>query len=104
MDKSTIVILIMGAVLGFALSQWHLWRQRAIQQLGQTNACKGQMIRLQEMSNNLDDERKVQHDAMNGAFDYLNDNGPFGTNDIGLMQVRNVLLHAIQNSTYGRGK
>jgi hypothetical protein len=38
------------------------------------------------------------------AFDYINDNGPFGTHDIGLMQVKGVLIRAIQTSTYGRGK
>jgi hypothetical protein len=38
------------------------------------------------------------------AFEYINTKGPFGTHDIGLMQVKNVLIHAIQNSTYGRGK
>ena len=104
MDTQAIIMMFMGAALGFALSSWYVWRRRAIQQLGETNACKGQTIRLQEMFNNLDKEREQQNNAMNEAFDYINDNGPFGSNDIGLMQVRNVLLHAIQNGTYGRGK
>lgn len=54
--------------------------------------------------NALDEERRQINVALTEAFDYLNDNGPFEANhNSGLMQVRNVLLRALQISTHGRG-
>ncbi len=104
METINIINIILCGVAGLALSQWYTWRMRALYQHRQTTASKAQVDRAQQIANNLDDERRVQHEAMMEAFDYINDNGPFGTNDIGLMQVKGVLLRAIQTSTYGRGK
>lgn len=104
MDATTVLILVLGVAAAYSLSQWQLWKNRAVMQNDQRNAAVGQVERANEMMGNLDDERKLSHDAMMNAFDYLNDNQPFGQFDIGLMEVRKVLLHAIQNSTYGRGK
>ena len=54
--------------------------------------------------NALDEERRQINVALTDAFDYLYDNGPFEANhNAGLMQVRNVLLRALQISTHGRG-
>ena len=52
------------------------------------------------MLKSLYEERLRNHEAIMGAFDFLNDNGPFESHDIGLKQVRNVMLYAIQNSTF----
>ncbi len=53
------------------------------------------------MVNALDEERRQQHVAMNEVFDVLNDEAQ-ETDDPRLMQCRNILLRAIQISTYGR--
>lgn len=104
MESQLYVLIFMGAGLAYALSQWQVWRARALYQLGKTKEAGLQVHRANEMMNNFDDERRIQHEAMMEAFDYINDNGPFGTHDIGLMQVKGVLIRAIQTSTYGRGK
>ena len=57
----------------------------------------------ERLVNALDDERRAQQEALTEAFDYLNDNQPFGSHNEGLMQVRNMLMRTIQLSTYGRG-
>ncbi len=52
--------------------------------------------------NALDNERRNQLETMTEVFDFINDNAPFSSHQEGLMQCRNRLLVAIQNSTYGR--
>lgn len=104
MDEGTLfVLLIAVGAAAYALSQWQIWKRRAIAEHQTVNALKGQVNRSHTILDNLEDERKLQHDAMMESFDFLNDNQPFGSRNEGLMQVKNVLLHAIQNSTYGRG-
>lgn len=50
--------------------------------------------------NALDEERRRINVAVTEVFDFLNDNGPFGSHDEQLKQCRNVLLTALQTSTY----
>lgn len=99
-----VVTAIVFGTAGFAVAQWQIWRGRAISLHRECSEISHRLDRSGEMFTNLEDERKLQHEAMNTAFDYLNEHHPFGSHDDGLMEIRAVLLHAIQNSTYGRGQ
>ena len=104
----SIVLGFVSALAGFAMWQWQAWRKAALSGQGpspQDREDKDQQYKdsYEALVNSLDEERRQQQVAMTEAFDFINDNGPFGSHDEGLKQVRNVLLYAIQNSSYGRG-
>ena len=106
---------VVGAAVGLLVAiymEMRKWRDRAIKlqafienpNVQQVDKDKQYKESYEAMVNALSEERRQQMVAMTEAFDYLNDNGPFEANhNAGLMQVRNVLLRAIQISTYGRG-
>lgn len=114
MNSVAIMALILGLVISitcFAGYQWYCWRKSAlsakafIENPNVTAVDKEQQYKesYEAMVNALDEERRQQLVAMTEAFDYLNENGPFAdSHHTGLMQVRNVLLRAIQISTHGR--
>lgn len=91
---------LLGGVTGVSVFQWYLWRNRAMAAYHEMQAHKQQADRVNEMWNNLYDERLRNHNAMMEVFDCLNDNGPFASHHSQLMQCKNILLHAIQNSTF----
>lgn len=104
----TIILQVITAIVfgttGYAVAQWQIWKHRAINLHRECSEISHRLDRSGEMFTNLEDERKLQHEAMNTAFDFLNEQQPFGSHNDGLMEIRNVLLHAIQNSSYGRGE
>lgn len=93
-------VMCLGLAWGISLWQWQLWRNRAIRMYHELQSHKNQVERVNMMWNNLQDERKRNNDAMMEVFDCLNDNAPFGSHNEQLMQAKNILLHAIQNSSY----
>jgi hypothetical protein len=101
METTTIIIFaILGSLTGYSAMQWQLWRGRAIRMAQELQSHKNQIERVNLMWNNLHDERLRNHKAMMEVFDFLNDSQPFGSHQEQLMQCKNVLLHAIQNSTF----
>jgi hypothetical protein len=101
----TFVMTVVAAFFGW---QWWAWRKAAmelrafIENPNVTAVDRQQEYKhsYEAMVNALSDERRAQHEAMMQVFDYLNDNKPFGSHQEGLNQCRNVLLTAIQNSTW----
>jgi len=93
-------VTCLGVAFGIALWQWQLWRNRAIRMYHELQSHKNQVERVNLMWNNLHDERHRNHRAMMDVFDCLNDNAPFDSHNEQLMQAKNILLHAIQNSTF----
>lgn len=93
-------VIALGIAFGLSLWQWQLWRNRAIRMYHELQSHKNQIERVNLMWNNLQDERKRNHNAMMEVFDFLNESAPFGSHDEQLRQCKNVLLHAIQNSSY----
>lgn len=114
MNSVTIMALILGLVIsiaGFAAYQWYAWRKSALSAQAFIENPNVKLVDKEQeyqssyeaMLNALDEERRQQLVAMNEAFDYINDNGPFPDScNTGLMQVRNVLLRAIQINTHGK--
>lgn len=107
-----LVIGLTSSIAGFALWQWYSWRKSALSAQAFIENPNVKLVDKEQeyqssyeaMVNALDEERRLQLLAMNEAFDFLNDNGPFPDScNTGLMQVRNVLLRAIQINTHGRG-
>jgi hypothetical protein len=115
MDKEmiiTVIITLYGVGAMFCASQWYLWRKRAMSLKAFIENPNVEAVDKQAeykdsfeaQINALDEERRQIQVALLEAFDYLNDNGPFEEGkQTGLMQVRNVLMRAIQISTHGRG-
>lgn len=93
---------LIGAAIALCACQWYMWRNRAVSAVQQCQAAKGRVDTLQFQLNHLDDERQRHHDLMQETFDYINDNGPWGANDITMIELRNKLLSAISESTVGR--
>lgn len=98
MNVDTIIMALVAAFCGY---QWYGWRKRAINMHKAHAAHQQKSNAGDEILRNLHEERQRNHDALMGAFDYINDNS--SREDTGLMQVKNVLAYAIQNSTFGRG-
>lgn len=96
-SMDTVVMMIVAAVCG---QQWYVWRKTAINADRAYVALSEKSNGAGEIMDNLHQERQRNHDAIMGAFDYINDN--CSPEDAGLMQVKNVLVYAIQNSTFGR--
>lgn len=94
MNVDTIIMALVAAFCGY---QWYGWRKRAINM----HKAHPALAATDEILRNLHEERQRNHDALMGAFDYINDNS--SREDTGLMQVKNVLAYAITNSTFGRG-
>jgi hypothetical protein len=108
----TIAASIAVCIAAFCAWQWQLWRKNALSAQAFIDNPNVQAVDKQQQYkdtfeaqiNALDEERRQINVAMTEAFDFLNDNGPFEANhNAGLMQVRNVLLRALQISTHGRG-
>ena len=95
-----VTIFVLAIAWGISIYQWQLWRGRAIRMYHELQSHKNQVERVNLMFNNLHDERLRNHKAMMDVFDCLNDQGPFGSHNEQLMQCKNILLHAIQNSTF----
>jgi len=104
----TVVMTLVAAFCGW---QWYAWRQTAMKMqefienpnntpVSQESKEKAYKDSYEAMLNALSDERRQQKDAMMEVFDFLNDNRPFGSHQEGLAQCRNILLRAIQNSTW----
>ena len=94
----TIIMLIVAAFCGL---QWYQWRKAAIHWRTLVESVENNTQPAKDMMNALEDERRLHHSAMMESFEWINENGD--RENTGLMQVKNILLHAIQNSTYGRG-
>lgn len=104
-----IIMSLLSCIAMFCGWQWYAWRKTALSAMQPRETAVTAEAQYKDSYeaavNALDEERRQINVAMTEAFDYLNDNGPFGDNhQAGLMQVRNVLLRALQISTHGRGK
>ena len=103
METATIVLVIIAAFCGH---QWWTWRKAAMHYRALINSVENNVKPAQDMINALADERRLQHTAMMEVFDCLNelpanpDRWPVEQ----IKQSRNILLHAIQNSTYREGE
>lgn len=106
---TAVLFTLMACGLLYAGNQWHLWRKRALQLQAFVENPNVQARdkeaeykdSYEAMKNALDEERRQQHVAMNEVFDVLNEEAHESDNPR-LMQCRNVLLKALQISTYGR--
>jgi hypothetical protein len=113
MENWTVVLLtLLGVATALSAHLAYHWRKIAIDyreffdnpNVQQVDKQAEYKDTYEAQINALDEERRQIQVALTEAFDYLNDNGPFGDNhQAGLMQVRNVLLRAISISTHGRG-
>jgi hypothetical protein len=112
MDYIVLVSISWGIAWGIAMSQWFVWRKRAhhlrafienpnVKAVDKEAEYKDS---YEAKINALEDERREQHEAMLEVFDVLNDlpSNPDRWPVEQIQQSRNVLLRAIQNSTYGR--
>lgn len=95
-----VITAIFGSAFGLSATMWWAWRSRALNMHIELQSHKNQIERVNQMWNNLHDERLRNHRAMMEVFDFLNNSAPFGSHNEQLMQCKNVLLHAIQNSTF----
>ena len=110
MEAVAITIAITLLTVAACLMAWiaHRWRQRALSAEAFINnpnvKARDKEIEYKDsyerLVNALEDERRQQHEAIIEVFDYLNSRD---NNETQLQQCRNVLLVAIQNSSYGRG-
>ena len=97
-----IVGAIIGCVFGVSLSQWWIWRIRAVSAANDCRQLKGHIDGMQQQLNTVDDERKLHHNTLQEVFDYIDDKGPWGSNDVSMMELRNKVMHVLKDSSVGR--
>ena len=97
-----IVGAIIGCVFGVSLSQWWIWRIRAVSAAQDCRQLKGHIDGMQQQLDIIDDERKLHHDTIQEVFNYIDDKGPWGSNDVSMMELRNKLMVVIRDSSVRR--
>jgi len=104
MDVISIAIAAMGLAIGYSFHKWMLWRERAYKAHEAYREALTNFEAIKAQWNKLDDERRRNHEAIMETFDVLNElpDNPDRWPVEQVRQCRNVLLFAIQNSTYGR--
>jgi hypothetical protein len=102
-----IILSLLSCAAMFCGWQWYAWRKSALSAMQPRDTAVTAETQYkdsyQAAINALDEERRQIDVAMNEVFDVLNEEA-HETDDPRMMQCRNILLRAIQISTYGRGK
>lgn len=106
----SVMLTIVSCTSVFCAWQWSLWRKNAMEMKAFIDNPNVQAVDKQQaykdtfeaQINALSEERRQIDEAMNEVFDVLDEEAQ-ESDDPRLMQARNVLVRAIQISTYGRG-
>ena len=102
MEQLLLIPFALG--LGYCAYQWQIWKARAFKAHSQWREADLNFETIKGQWNRLDDERRRNHDAIMETFEVLNElpDNPDRWPVEQLRQCRNVLLFALQNSTYRR--
>lgn len=103
MDATMITLgIIIGIGFGLTLSQWSIWRYRAVTAANHAEKLQSQIDNITRQFEHIANERLLHHETMQHVFDFIDDNGPWGSNDVIMGELRMHLMNVLKDSSVGR--
>ena len=99
---NTILLIVMSVAAGVLAALAIMWKERAVNAGAAAHNFELLLSSRAHQQEPMEEERKLHHDTMQQAFDYINDNGPWGVHDVGMMELRNKLMSVLNKSSVGR--
>ncbi len=99
--KMLTAVLLAAAVM-WPCFQWYTWYHRAVSAAHDARHYKAHIDGMQLQLNNVADERLLHHEAIESAFDFINDDDSWGVRDVDRRKLRSQLMDVLKNSSVGR--
>ena len=100
--KMVMAVLLAAAVM-WPCFMWWTWHHRAVSSVLEARHYKGVIEGMQLQLNNVADERKLHHDTLEKAFDFINEDDSWGVRDVDRRKLRTTLMSVLRDSSVGRG-
>ena len=97
MVKLFMAVLLAAAIM-WPCFQWYTWYHRAVSTMLEARHYKGVIEGMQLQLNNVADERKLHHDTLTLAFDFINEDDSWGARDVDRRKLRSKLMDVLRDA------
>ena len=97
-----LIAVLLAAAIMWPCFQWYTWYHRAVIADQHARRFKASIDGMQLQLNTVADERKLHHETLESAFDFINEDDSWGARDVKRRELRNTLMNVIKDSSVGR--
>ncbi len=101
-DVRFLIAILIAAAIMWPSFQWYTWYHRAVITSHEARACKAAVDNMQQQFSVIADERKLHHETIENAFDFVNEDDSWGARDVSRRELRTKLMDVLKDSSVGR--